>query len=126
MPTRTIVIKNLDAVKTGPRKDGKGNWTLSEVKAEKEDGTPITEKLKTFSEFEIGKPIEVELEKQEHEVYGVSYLVKPVGRYATRDELKLLVERVNDLEEAINAPQNGSQSVSEGTESDDDPSTIPF
>lgn len=106
MATRTIKIKSLDDVSRGQRKDGKGEWVLREMKAETEDGKAIGEKLKTFSEFEVGQTVEVELEKEDHPTYGVSYMVRPVGKFATRKELQLLVERVNDLEESVGGQES--------------------
>lgn len=113
MTTRKLVIKKLDSVKTGPRKEGKGNWTLYEVTAETENGTPITDKLKTFTEFEINNLIEVEIEKQEHETYGTSYLLKNVSKYATRKEMEDLAHRVSDLEDVVEGSETGSKTPKE-------------
>lgn len=71
-----IRIINTSIVKEGVSGAGKA-WTLREVTATKLDGEPIDLKLKTFED--LSGEVDVEFEKQEHEKYGVSYILKRKG-----------------------------------------------
>lgn len=71
-----IRIINTSIVKEGTSNAGKP-WTLREVTATKLDGEPIDLKLKTFDD--LSGEVDVEFEKQEHEKYGVSYILKRPG-----------------------------------------------
>jgi hypothetical protein len=71
--TRRVTVISTTVVKTGVGANG-SPWTLYEVVATGEDGAPIEEKLKSFDKLE--GTVEVEIERQEHPKYGVSYTLK--------------------------------------------------
>jgi hypothetical protein len=74
--TRRISVISTTVVKTGVSTSG-SPWTLYEVIATDEHGAPIEEKLKSFEKLE--GTVEVEVERQEHPKYGVSFTLKPVA-----------------------------------------------
>lgn len=70
---RKIRVIDKSVIRTGTSAGGK-DWTLYDVTAVDADGAPIEEKLKSFDDL-VGE-VEVEVERQEHEKYGVSYMLK--------------------------------------------------
>lgn len=117
METRKLKVTKLTIIKEGTtQKDGKTfNWKLQEVEATKEDGSPIEGKLKTFAELPLNELIEVEVEKQDHPDYGISFMLKKKSNNISRDELVELVKRIDDIEEAIKAlePDDSMKSAEE-------------
>lgn len=101
--TRKLIVVSTSVVKEGS--GPKGAWALSEVTATDEHGRPVEQKLKTFEKgLKRGEPIEFEIEKQTHEKYGTSFLLKLAkgsgggGLGPKVDELR---ERVTALEETV-------------------------
>lgn len=92
--TRKITVTSRTAVKTG-ESNGR-EWTLWEVEAVDANGDGIDHKLKTFDDLPVGKEVEVEAERQEHEKYGVSFMLKKKtgGLKGSVDELRARVERL--------------------------------
>lgn len=76
MATRKINVINANPVRSGPNANG-GTWTLYEIDATDPEGSPIDLKLKSFDQLD--GEVEVEVEKQEHEKYGTSYMLRPAG-----------------------------------------------
>jgi hypothetical protein len=72
---RTIRVIDTSVIKSGET-NGKP-WALYEITATNLNGEPIDKKLKSFTKLE--GDVEVEIEEQDHEKYGVSYMLKPVG-----------------------------------------------
>jgi len=70
---RTITVIETTVIKQGTSDSGKP-WALREVTAIGENGEPIDLKLKTFDDLK--GTVQVEVERQEHEKFGVSYLLK--------------------------------------------------
>jgi hypothetical protein len=75
MSTRRINVLSAAEVHSGET-NGKP-WALYEIVATTEGGEPIDLKLKSFERLD--GVVEVEVEKQEHEKYGTSYLLKRAG-----------------------------------------------
>lgn len=73
---KTIHVISTSVIREG--EGAKGHWALSEVTATTPTGEPILEQLKTFDHLQVG-PVEVEVEKQEHEKYGTSYMLRRAG-----------------------------------------------
>jgi hypothetical protein len=73
---KRLTIIDTTVIKTGTSDSGKP-WTLWEVTAVNEDGAPIEAKLKSFDKLE--GTVEVDVERQSHEKYGVSYMLKLPG-----------------------------------------------
>jgi hypothetical protein len=73
MSTRRLTVLETKALKSGTGANGKP-WTIYDVTAVGEDGAPIEEKLRSFDE--LHGTVEVEIERVEHEKYGVSYTLK--------------------------------------------------
>lgn len=73
---RKLIITRTWVIREGQGQ--KGPWTLSGVEATDEQGNAIPYEMKTFAKLPNG-PVEVDVERQEHEQYGVSFLLKPIG-----------------------------------------------
>ena len=95
-PSRRSVLYPL----IGARRAGK-TWTLRSVEATNQDGSPISEQLKTFADLK--GTVEVDVERQEHEKYGVSFLLKPIsnGGGGARGGDSGLAARVERLESEV-------------------------
>jgi hypothetical protein len=83
MGLRKLTITSFEQKASGHSKNGP--WTLHEVACVDEAGEPVEAKLKTFLHPEgdqlLGNLIEYEVEKQDDEKYGTSYLLsKPGGK----------------------------------------------
>jgi hypothetical protein len=95
MSSRTINVLSTKVLHEGV--GPKGPYTLRSVEATDQDGNPIPEALKTFADLRPGE-VEVEVERQEHEQYGVSYLLKPTQRSSGGSsdvaELRVRIERL--------------------------------
>jgi hypothetical protein len=98
-PTRTINVIEAAPVKHGTSANGK-DWTLYEITATAVDGTPIDEKLKSFEQL-AGDNVEVEIERQEHEKYGVSYMLKRAGSKSPGARLGPKVDEIRDRVEEL-------------------------
>jgi hypothetical protein len=77
---RKLTITSFSVLSAGNSKNGP--WALHDVACVDEAGEPVDAKLKTFHDPEaeqlIGNLIEYEVERQDDERYGISYLlVKP-------------------------------------------------
>lgn len=104
----------------------KGPWQLSEVTATKTDGTPIEEKLKTFDTLPAGE-VDVTFERQDHEKYGTSYLLKLKGAQGggggqrqggapdptTAEAIRSLQQRVTAVEQRLDAMQKPMGTVAD-------------
>lgn len=97
--TRRLVVVTLTPLTTFRRKDN-SEGTLYEVEARTPDGAEIREPLRTFQELPIGEPIEVAVERYEHERHGVSYTLKRAKRRLGQ-EIDDLRERVQVLERHV-------------------------
>lgn len=112
--TRRMNVIDAKPITSGTDDKGRA-WTLYDVTAVTPEGAPIEEKLKSFAR--LNGDVEVTVERQEHEKYGVSYLLKPAEKAGARlgpkvDELRdrldgtdqkvaNLVTRVNGLEALV-------------------------
>jgi hypothetical protein len=119
---RTITVIETRVVKTGTSTTGKP-WTLYEVVAVSEDGAPIEEKLTTFDQLQ--GTVTVDVERKEHEKYGVSYTLKlPKGAPGAapppsagarlgpsvdtlRERVELLEKRVDQLVTTVGQMRGG-------------------
>lgn len=104
MSTRKIHV--IDAKEISSGTGAKGAWTLYEIVATTPEGAPIDLKLKSFEKLD--GPVEVEVEKQSHEKYGDSYMLKKAGggsagaRLGPKvDELRTRVEALEEQAEFI-------------------------
>jgi hypothetical protein len=107
--TRKLTVIETKPLKSGTSTNGKP-WTIYDVTAVGEDGAPIEEKLRSFDE--LRGTVEVEIERTEHEKYGVSYTLKlPKGTPGAADpppagarlgpKVDELRERLDRLEEIV-------------------------
>lgn len=107
MPTRRLTVTSCNVKFEGVGKSSGKPYTLYEVGVLDEAGEPIMEEFKSFDSLPIGELIEYEVEKEEHEKYGVSYLLKlPKGRRAAARpnplaDIAALRERVDILERQV-------------------------
>jgi hypothetical protein len=122
--TRKINVIETSVIKSGSSDSGKA-WTLYDVTATSVEGVPIEEKLKSFEKLD--GEVEVEIERQEHEKYGVSYMLTKAGgggggggggsksagaRLGPKvDELRGRVERLEGMVDAMNSTLLGLQSL---------------
>lgn len=115
MSTTTISVISTRVIKEGTSAQGRP-WTLYEVTAVDRNGAPIEHQLKTFDNLPQGT-VDVELERQEHPQYGVSYMLRRAGQRQgggngglgksvdeLRSRLDALEARVGKLESPINPP----------------------
>lgn len=121
MATRKLTITNMVPITSGV--GNYGNWTLYGVDAQAEDGTEITETLKTFQELPMNTLIEVELERRDSEQYGTEYqLKKPKGaRYGLRpspvdDAYEDLKKRVYAIEQHLGLVATAAPSYSQSAQ----------
>lgn len=98
MSTRTINVLSTKVLHEGV--GPKGPYTLRSVEATDQDGNPIPEALKTFADLRPGE-VEVDVERQEHEQYGVSYLLKPTQRSSGGSDVAELRVRIERLESEV-------------------------
>ena len=124
---RTINVVEATALKTGTNPQG-GTWTLYEIVALTPEGDPIDLKLKSFDKLE--GTVEVEVDKQVHEKYGTSFMLKPVrkggGSPGARlgpkfDELRGRVERLEGIVEVLQGDVKGLRSLVTQLTHDDPP-----
>ncbi len=71
--TKRITVITTSVIRTGTSSSGKA-WTLYDVTAVDEAGAPIEQKLKSFDN--LTGTVDVEVERTEHEKYGVSFMLK--------------------------------------------------
>ena len=76
----TRKIRVIEASKVSEGESNGRSWALYEITATNLNGEPIDLKLKSFSK--LAGDVEVEVERQEHEKYGVSYMLKPINANA--------------------------------------------
>lgn len=100
--TRTLTITALDEISSGISKNDQP-WTLWRVTAIDAASNPINAEIKTFQTLPIGEQLTVEVERQDHEKYGTSYLLRSPTHDASSsstlpDRLARLEERVDALE----------------------------
>lgn len=128
--------KRLTVTRTWVIKEGsgaKGPWALRGVEANDAEGNPVAVPLKTFANVPLG-PVEVEVEVQDSEQYGRSYLLKPVGGARNAggaasqqllDELRGRIERLESRLDALDfAPAAGAARPQQSPGIPDD--DIPF
>jgi hypothetical protein len=100
---RKLTITSFDEKSSGTSKGRK--WTLYEVACVDEAGEPVDAKLKTFADAPklVGKLVEFEVERQEDERYGVSYMlsVPRAGGGGLKDSVDDLRARVERLEHQV-------------------------
>lgn len=99
---RTIIVTGANEIKTGTSSKG-GKWTLTGIDATTESGDPIDLKMKTFDNLPQGQPIEVEIEKQEHDKYGTSYLLKRPKKEGSGNGLGGAVDDLRERVEVLEA-----------------------
>lgn len=117
LPTRKLRVIEAKELNSGTNDRG-GTWHLYEIVAVTLEGEPIDLKLKSFDKLE--GDVEVEVEKQTHEKYGVSYMLKrkgagggsPGARLGPKvDELRDRMERLEGMFEAMNSTVLGLQTL---------------
>lgn len=104
--TRTLLLTELTEMSSGTGKHGP--WTLYAASVTDADGRPIGERFKTFQALPLRAPLELEVERQEHEQHGVSYLLKRPGTGngsgGLRARMEALERRVTVLETGRRTP----------------------
>lgn len=116
-PTRKLRVIGANEVHSGTNDRG-GTWHLYEIVATTLEGEPIDLKLKSFEKLD--GDVEVEVEKQTHEKYGVSYMLKTRGAGGSRsgsglgpkvDELRGRLERLEGMFDALQSTVRGLQTL---------------
>lgn len=124
METLTIIPTKVTAIKSGHGNNG--DWTLYEVEAIGTDQQQITDRLKSFEQFQIHKEIEVDAEREDDETYGTSYMLRSVAKGGLARQVDKLRERVQKLEAEVDWLKSGGRPVvSSGLEADDEPALEP-
>lgn len=117
MSTRKINVVDAVEINSGTSDSGR-EWKLYEITATTLEGEPIELKLKSFDR--LSGEVEVEVEKQEHEKYGTSYMLKRAGAKGGNpgarlgpkvDELRGRVERLEGIVDALRTDVTGLQAV---------------
>jgi hypothetical protein len=105
-----MTVTKQSPIATWPNPKGKGETTLYEVTAVDEHGEPITDKLRSFAELEIGKLDIYEVEPYSHPQHGDSLTVhRP--RSNTSQRVAALEKVVNDLANRVAALEEGDNKV---------------
>lgn len=122
---RKLKITSRKEITSGTsEKDGKSfTWTLYEVEATDEAGSKVEQKLKTFADLPMNELVELEVERQEHETHGVSYMLKKPRQNVSREEFNELVSRVEKLE---SPPEKAPEKPQDDGTQETDPMSIPF
>lgn len=97
-------------IATFPNRQGR-EQTLYEIEAVNENGEPIVEPLRSFTELPLGKAVEYDVERYEHQRHGVSWTLKKPRENLGR-RVAELEGRVQDLADRLSAL--------EGTKRDND------
>lgn len=112
---RKLTIVNREEKASGEKNGNK--WTLWKVEVLDEQGQPIDAEFKCFGDPELNVLTEFEVERQEHEKYGVSYMLKGGrdsggggGKGGLGASVDALRDRVETLEAAVAALQGGAPS----------------
>lgn len=107
---RKLTVTSTKVITTG--QGTKGAWTLYEVFALGEDGQPVEAKLKSFADLtqNLNKLVAYAVEKQDHEQYGTSFLLKPPRKAGASlgpkvDELRVRIEQLEKAVAEIRAGQ---------------------
>jgi hypothetical protein len=115
-PTRKINVVSAIEVHSGTSDSGR-EWHLYEIVATTPEGEPIDLKLKSFERLD--GLVDVEVEKQTHERFGDSYMLKPVGgggggggnpgaRLGPKvDELRGRIERLESWKDNVSSELEG-------------------
>jgi len=105
---RRVIVTGLEELTRG--RGDHGDWTLYKVAATSPEGVTIGVDLRSFQRLPIGRVIDVEVERREHERYGTTYTLKrpkasPARLQEQLDEheqlLGALAERVDRVEAAV-------------------------
>lgn len=104
-----MTVTDQSILSTWPNPKGKGETHLYELTAVDEHGQPITDKLRSFAELEIGKLDIYEVEPYNHPQHGQSLTVhRP--RSNTSNRVTALEKQVNDLANRVAALEEKPQS----------------
>ena len=137
--TRKLTVTSIKAIKTFTNKNGNES-TIYEVFAVGEDGDPIDKTLRSFDALPEGELIEVEVSRYEHEKYGESFTLKPVGGSKgspspgarlgpkvdeLRDKFEQLREDVADIRRRIDRLESGASATGANSAGEPVPD-IPF
>lgn len=105
---RKITVISQTIISTWDSGKGSGKEShLWRVEAVDEQGNPVTEELRSFSELELNIPTEYEIEPYDSEKHGRTYTVKkPRSNTSKRvneleDQLRGALERIAVIEERI-------------------------
>lgn len=99
---KKMCVTHQKVIATWPNKKGTSETHLYEVTAVDENGEPITEKLRSFSELELNILIEYDLEPYSHPQHGESWTVKK-PRSNTTQRVGHLEQELHDVKDRLSA-----------------------
>jgi hypothetical protein len=116
-----VSTRKINVISSRPLHSGETNgkpWSIYEIVATTPEGEPIDLTLKSFDQLD--GLVEVEVEKQEHEKYGTSYMLKRAGgggqsagaRLGPKvDELRDRLERLESIVTRLVEEGNGLRAL---------------
>lgn len=99
---KKMCVTHQKVIATWPNSKGTSETHLYEVTAVDENGLPITEKLRSFSELELNILIEYDLEPYSHPQHGESWTVKK-PRSNTTQRVQHLEKELVDVKDRLAA-----------------------
>ena len=100
--TRRLTVTACDPIYTGTNR--KGNpYTIYEVFAVDESGTPVEAKLRAFDLLDLNRLVDYDIEKREDERHGTSYTLKKPGKPDPPPDPKVMARKITKLEGEVAA-----------------------
>lgn len=102
-----IIVRECNAIKSGPGRDGGAGWTMYQLVATKPDGTPIPQNLRTFEEIPTHEVVDVNVTPFTSEQYGTSFTVKLKAPSKSQLEIEELKQRLEIIERQLGIQVGG-------------------
>lgn len=98
-------ITACSAVYHGEHANGQ-TYKVHEIEAEKLDGTPVGENLRSFESLPVGEEVDLNVVKFNHSTYGLSYTLSRRGGSTSAAKIKALEEQLRDMASRLAIVEN--------------------